>query len=204
MNEHPLILTLDVDGVAGGFVEAVIESLHRHGDRRWVLTDFPDWEIFDQIPANLAKKVKDDIHNPGFCAGIKPFAAAQHFVDEMRRTPGVELHFATTPWTSSRHWQYERHHWLIEHFQADKAHIAQLSSKHLFYADVFVDDKVPTVLRWHAHWLSRGLGNVTGVVWDTPHNQRETVPSHICRTKDWNYVRHIVHHKLGILPQAVS
>lgn len=152
-------ILLDVDGVLADFgtpAYRIVEEVSGAPAPR------DKYDFFGHLTEEQRAACYAKIHEPGWCAGLRPYDGAVDAVGGLREVGHV--YFVTAP-MRGRHWCGERIDWLREHFAADYSDIVITSAKHLCKGDVFIDDNGATVDRWdNAH------PNGHGIVWAAPYN----------------------------------
>lgn len=182
---RPRVL-LDCDGILSDFVGGYLQLLNQHTGLR------PDREQIDQfdigaalgLTAEQSARMKRAIGSEADMArwlDVYPGA-----VEGVRRLQTIaDVYIVTSPWNSNPTWTHDREHWLKRHFDIPHSRVVHTSAKYLCRGDVFVDDKVSTVVHWQVEYPTS-----KGVVWDTPHNRKELWSGP--RTSSWDALVEIV------------
>lgn len=181
---------LDCDGVIIDFVSAYLALLNKHGGTNYTHDDITDWDIVGclGIPDEVARAANAEV-DYDFCRNLKPIAGAVEGVRALLDTPGVEVLFLTSPWNSCVGWMHAREAWLYEHLGVKHGQVMHGSAKDWVKADVFVDDKASTVVKWQA-----AHPNADAFIWDQPWNRHTTEPLRCAR---WDDLKHYVEHQGG-------
>lgn len=154
-------LLLDCDGVMADYVGRVLQDARTLYGKEIDPGDIHEWDVYADV-ARIAGKpyaqVKEDmigmLHQPGWCAGIRPLPGAVDGVRSLRAMrPHVDVHVVTAPWHSSPYWFNERLEWLKVHFGVQAkdvtfTHRKQDVSGPRSGLTVFVDDKPQAVREW--------------------------------------------------------
>lgn len=160
---------LDVDGVVGDFVGAVIAAAN--AVTRRLGQDQPDftipekmtWDVFALFPPRLFKPIEEAILRPNFCAGIEVYPGAVEQVNRLRSSMRVK--FVTTPWRGHLTWSHERLWWLETHFGAKKEDVHFCWEKTDVHGLTLVEDKPEAAEAWGRYW------NKTSILIDRPWNK---------------------------------
>lgn len=157
-------LMLDADGVLVDFTTPALEFLAQIGKPKRY-EDVHQWDVFegdqeweDAFKESFASK-------PGYCYNLKPLPGAIEFVRAAREKYDVAI--VTTPYDVP-HWYDERKDWLVDVLGISRSAITFTHHKQYVDGDVFVDDKVENVLKWHERWPEH-----LAVVMDQPWNRVE-------------------------------
>lgn len=165
---------LDCDGPLSDFTGAYLDAFREVTGRKATHDDVDRWAIHEcaffveeqqRFDGQLRKIVDRKVIEEGFCARIKPHAAA---LDAVARLVEVaDVYVVTSPWDSSPTWMYERLHWVANHFPGiGRRRVIQTAQKHLIRGDILVDDKPSHVEEWQRAW-PQGLG----LLFDMHHNR---------------------------------
>jgi len=154
-------ILLDVDGVCGGFVEALLQQIQANVS----FEDIDRWEIFEQLSGVDERCARLVLDTAAFWRStIQPYLEAQIAITNWR-AHGHEIVFVTSPWLTCKTWDHDRRAWLAQHFLP--ADVITTRAKHHVTGDVFVDDRESNVTRWQqAHPLGLAL------LMCQPHNRR--------------------------------
>lgn len=186
----PIIL-VDVDGVLGDFVGAVLDALHaitgvRHPPE--AITTHEGLFNDPAITAPHSAKLKKAVAQRGFCLhGIKPYPDAYLGLVRLRQRAHVRI--LTAPWEGSPYWHGERCEWLIDHFHIPPRNVIFDSAKNRHDGDVLLDDRLVHLQMWQEQHPD-GLA----LHWDNAHNRTEHDPR-IQRVTSWREVLALVEAK---------
>ena len=171
-------ILLDADEVLYDFQTPALRKIGEVLERTVQPSDFIEWDIFACLSARQRQVVFDAIGAEGFCAAIRPHAAAQQAVAELRRYADVFV--VTSPFHSPT-WMYERQGALRRDFDFMKGDVVHTSAKYLVQGDVLVDDNPTHVVTWQQH-------NPTGkgFLWHIPNTR--TLGYDDIRVKSWEEV----------------
>lgn len=163
---------LDCDGVLCDFVTAYLSIVNQVLRRKHTVDDVTEWEIERSLGLTdaEAETVASYVRSRGFASQLLPYPGAQDAVLALRAA-GHSVYFVTAPYRGLRHhhvsWAADREHYLIDHFGAAPGDVLSVygETKHLVSGDVFVDDRIGTVVRWQRH-------NPDGMslLWAQPYN----------------------------------
>lgn len=189
-------IILDCDGVLSDFSGGIIAELNKRTGSNFGIEDVTDWNMAQCLGVE-SRLIYDIASERGFCEGLEVLPGAKAGVSALQEIG--EVYIMTSPIWSSKRWMYERTNWLINHFNLHCSHIIHGSAKELALgADLFVDDKPATVVKWltaRNHRFHRY--DVRGaVLWAAPWNIHEqaSIPDHgfgakpeqhIIRTNSW-------------------
>jgi 5'(3')-deoxyribonucleotidase len=192
MHSRPIVL-LDCDGPLSCFTSGYLEALEKETGMRHLASEVDQWSIADcdfftqaakkinVAPRDLKARVDRHVSVAGFCAGLKVQPGARDAVYALRQL--ADVYVVTSPWDSSPTWQYERLHWIAEHFEIPRARVVQTGTKHIIRGDFFVDDKTSHVIEWGLSW-PHGIA----FLFDMGHNQAaHQLPSNAERAK-WDEI----------------
>lgn len=175
-------LILDCDGLLSDFTGGYLDSMkifgYHHTHEEVDRYEIHECEFFKKrseehltrTGIDLKRHMEEIIsHNYGWCSSLRVLPEAQKAVEILNKN--CHLFVVTSPWDSSPTWMSERHHWLIKHFGLRRGQIVQTGSKHIVWADVFVDDKLSNVEKWQKRWP-----NGTAILFDAPYNKNHDYP----------------------------
>lgn len=156
-------LLLDVDGVLADFVDGAARALRDLGYDEHVSSLRRDRNLFADLPAHVADRLRARIGAEGFCASLSPMPFAMNAVRRLRGDLGAEVLIVTSPWPSPW-WVPERLHWLEQHFDIFREEVIFTEAKRAVAGDHFVDDHDRHVQLWARE-------NPSGVAhrWPTDH-----------------------------------
>lgn len=178
MGMHRKTVLLDCDGPMSDFTGAYLDAFREVTGRKATHADVDRWAIHecsffteaDRVggwDGRLRKEVAAKVIEEGFCARIKPHAAALDAIPKLCEV--ADVYVVTSPWDSSPTWMYERLHWVANHFPGiGRRRVIQTAQKHLIRGDVLVDDKPSHVRDWQNAWP-----NGLGLLFDMHHNGGE-------------------------------
>lgn len=167
---------LDCDGVIVDFVKDYLRLLNKHGGTSFVHSDVVDWDIVGclKIPQSVSDPANAEI-SYDFCRNLSPIAGSVEGVKELMKV--ADILFVTSPWSGCHGWTTAREEWLHQHLGVKATQVMHGSAKDWVKADLFVDDKASTVVKWQA-----AHETAMGVIWDQPWN-RHTRGTY--RTSSW-------------------
>jgi 5'(3')-deoxyribonucleotidase len=172
-------ILLDIDGVAAGFAEAVIDLVWEKYSRQVFMNEIGTFDLFSHLSLTREQidAIRLEIDQPGFCASIGCYSGAADFVTGLREA-GHTVFAVTAPWETSPTWSYERTDWVNHHLGIPAHHVVLTAAKELVQGAVLIDDSIRNIRRWsEAH--PQGLALLVTQPW----NEREEWP-HRARTFD--------------------
>lgn len=146
-----MIVLVDVDGVLGDFVGAVIREVRKK---------FPDvadpdqirsgW-ILDHMNKKEAQYARDVIEDRNFAITM-PLVEGAHNGIELIREAGHDVYAVTAPWVEAPTWCYDRFIWLQNHFGIPSDKVVYTKAKYLVGGDVLIEDMQSTLKTWQSHF----------------------------------------------------
>jgi 5'(3')-deoxyribonucleotidase len=156
-------ILIDVDGVAADMVGDLFPRVDPELKRE----DFPDWDIFDDLPDAQRKKAYEVLKDPEFWANLSLVDGAKKAIKHLKNF-GHKIVWVTAPWPSCARWDEARTSWIRKHF-GDEDEIRITSDKEKVEGDCFIDDKPDNIDDY-----KRAHPNAKVFIFDTPHNRKYT------------------------------
>lgn len=188
-----LTILLDVDGFLADFLGPFLEHANRVTGRNVRSDEITQWDILHAFSSDAHEVILKAAYQPGFCTSLPVLPGAKEGVAALRDFGQVLA--VTSPWASET-WCFERTQWLRNELGFDKHDVLHVPGerKYLVHGDVFVDDKLETVIAWsEAH--PEGLA----LLWNAPYNQG-TMTSRSFRVFGWDALLHTVRNFKGVQP----
>lgn len=165
---HRPVVAMDCDDVPIDFQNPFLAIINEECGTNHKFTDprGPQWDLLESlsVPPRAANRILARVRARGWCASLRPTPGAIDGV--MRLQEIADVFFVTTPLPRARHWAHERVEWLGQYLGVGMDRIVQTSAKHLIAADVLVDDRVETLVRW-----KRTHPGGLAVKWRSPSNE---------------------------------
>jgi len=152
---RPRVL-LDVDGVLCDFLNPCLRIINNLMGTSHTLDHMTSWHVFEAlgVPADVEKLVYDEMKTPGWCRKLPVYPEAIEGVRMLRDI--ADVYVCTSPMNGET-WVHERERWCMAHFGFTRKDFVHTEAKYTTAADVLVDDKTETVVRWSQHFPD-GLG----------------------------------------------
>lgn len=192
MHTRPVVL-LDCDGPLSDFTTGYLDALEKETGMRHLAAEVDQWSIADcdfflqaakkinTAPRDLKARVDRHVGVQGFCAQLAVQPGAREAVRTLAKL--ADVYVVTSPWDSSPTWQYERLHWVAEHFELPRSRVVQTGTKHIIKGDFFIDDKPSHAIEWAMAW-PHGVS----FLFDMHHNQaNHALPSNAERA-GWDVI----------------
>jgi len=174
------VVLIDCDGFLVDYVGRVLEHLNNEegstdesSGLRYAREGIIRWDIAESLgidPAIITKMSR----RQGFCMSLDPLPNTREFMKAAMEV--ADVYVVTTP-TRSAYWHEERVRWLSARMAVPGEKVIFAHDKNMIRGDILVDDSFTTVHSW-----ARRNPNKLGILWNTPHNQRdEKLPSNAFR-----------------------
>jgi 5'(3')-deoxyribonucleotidase len=112
----------------------------------------PSWDIFDILPAEDCKRVRQLYDDPDFWKGLPLVSHAVEGVEGLRQM-GYHVHFVTSPWYTCENWENIRRNYLSQHFSwFRKNDMTVTAEKFRVFGDILIDDRPKHVKLWQAQY----------------------------------------------------
>ncbi len=177
-------VVLDADGVFVDFVGGFLDLVYNLTGQAFHEDQVTDWDICKAIG------LKDDDARlcygsvgQGFCTNLSPLPGALRGVKILESI--ADVYVVTSPWNKCETWVHEREKWIEKHLGIPHSRIMHGSAKYLVDADVLVDDRADTVVKWQETHPER-----IAVMWDRPWNRASGWTGY--RMNDWSTLHKLV------------
>ncbi len=172
---------MDIDGVVADFLTTAFDILHKITGRRYVATDFHDWDIFETVPREHENAFYKAWAEPGTCLSIPVIPGSHEGVKGLQERG--ELYVVTSPMASVRTWTHERDTWLQRHLKIPHKRIVHTASKFLVAGDILIEDKPSNLISWLEHH-PKGVG----ILWTQHYNEKISLGPRVHRARNWGDV----------------
>lgn len=138
-------LAIDADDVIFDTTQYIFNYLNDYFMGSYTREQFNNWNVHDQLPIEHQSVVNSLKLSKGWVQSLPVREDFHHFRANLPKS--VELFVVTSPNIKSDYWMIERTRALLE-LGFKKNQIIQMSCKHKFECDVFVDDCPDHVEKW--------------------------------------------------------
>jgi 5'(3')-deoxyribonucleotidase len=172
-------LLLDCDGIVCDWIAPVVKGIYDLTGIKVTSDMCGGWLQIHKLglDKDQLRHVERFLEAEGFAASLPVLPGAREGMRELYAI-GVPVTFVTSPWSSSKTWEWERRKWLRQNgfWNASLTTIVSTETKFLVHGDMFVDDNPKQVNQWKNN--NRG----PAFLWSTPWNQQI---SHMPRLNSW-------------------
>lgn len=144
------VILIDCDGPVLDFDGSLLKEI-RPETTVDEIKNLNEWDIFKLFDDEQLKKTHKLLKKGEFWNSIPVHDHAINAVEKMRSVGG-EIIFLTSPWVSCKNWEYIRREKLKKTFKISNEQFISTRRKELVYGDVFIDDKLENVEKWHERW----------------------------------------------------
>lgn len=170
---------LDCDGVLSDFIGHAIQSSEVLASKGYTSETFPAWNISAVLDPEEEAELRKEFVKEGWCASMPPRKGARQACHRLREF--AEVYFVTAPYDSP-YWMAERSKWLEREMGAQEGDWVMTHAKHLCVGDIFVDDKLLNVTRWHQYHPDK-----VAVLWEPQKpNPRHLIPDGVIAMSQWD------------------
>lgn len=141
-----MIIACDVDNVLNDLQETVVSLFNQRYDTSYVLEDFHDYDIANDLSMHEATAMKEIYGEAGIYDLVKPLPGAQEGLQKLINA-GHQVYLVTQTIPSIYD---EKVAWLHHYFPfIDDVHIVSMAHKWLFKCDIMVEDNLQNLLTGH-------------------------------------------------------
>lgn len=178
-------LLLDVDEVIVSYCSRYIEIAERRGlvEPGHSVEQMQSWSVAEMLGLDL--ELEKTIVDDEFMQGLEPLDGAIEGVHRIASL-GIELHFVTSHFKGVSNWVNNRDAWLAKYFNDLEYAVHHTHHKYAIAGDVFVDDRIKHVRRWHEYW-PHGYA----CLWNRPCNGRDEIGT-ATRVFSWDQLYQLV------------
>ena len=141
-----MIVAIDMDNVLCNLQEVVIDLFNKRHGTNYTMEDFTDYDVAQILPKNEAILMKTMYGEDNLYSNVKPIPGAQNAIEKLINA-GHQIYVVSDviPKTYA-----EKVEWLRFYFpQIDEAHICAMKHKHMFKADILIEDNMANLLASH-------------------------------------------------------
>lgn len=140
---NKLVICIDVDGVLNDLMEKTIVMYNNKYNAHLSLEDFPDYDIFKDLPYDDAEKLLALWQEEELWNSLEPRKGSQRSIKKLV-DDGHRVYFATSTHHKNFAWKVE---WLQHYFGViPSKNIICICNKGLLNCDVLIDDCVDNLL----------------------------------------------------------
>ncbi len=139
-------ILVDVDGVVGDWVGAVLDYINNKNG-----TSFVNEDVWDDLRISHAEYFTPDvdayIRSPGFCNKIKVIPGSQEAIEGLRAA-GQTIMFLTSPYDNASTWCHDRFAWIKKHFDLPRHNVIYAKDKRYVNGRTLIDDHQQNCYDW--------------------------------------------------------
>jgi 5'(3')-deoxyribonucleotidase len=172
-----MIIACDVDNVIATLQETVTKLFNKEYGTNYTLNDITEYNVSNVLPSKDAYNMKEMYAQKGIYTFVKPVDGAQKALQKLINA-GHQVYLVTDAIPQMYN---EKVKWINEFFPfIDNAHIVAMKHKHLFKADIMIEDNIENLLSGvHYHRICL----------DYPWNRAvQDYAYGICRCSNWNEI----------------
>ena len=176
-----MTIVVDMDNVLCNLQEAVINIFNERHGTHYTMEDFTDCDVAQVLPKNEAILMKTMYGESNLYSNIKPLPGAQNAIEKLINA-GHQVYVVSDVIPKTYE---EKVEWLRFYFpQIDDAHICAMKHKHMFKADIMIEDNM-------AHLLASPYYHRICLNYPWNNNINDWAYS-IFRCKNWNEIVAVV------------
>lgn len=138
-----MTIAVDMDNVLCNLQEVIIDLFNKRHGTNYTMEDFTDYDVAQILPKNEAILMKTMYGEDNLYSNVKPLHGAQNAIEKLINT-GHQVYVVSDviPKTYA-----EKVEWLRFYFpQIDEGHIVAMKHKHMFKADILIEDNMANLL----------------------------------------------------------
>lgn len=138
-----MTIAVDMDNVLCNLQEVIIDLFNKRHGTNYTMEDFTDYDVAQILPKNEAILMKTMYGEDNLYSNVKPLPGAQNAIEKLINT-GHQVYVVSDviPKTYA-----EKVEWLRFYFpQIDEGHIVAVKHKHMFKADILIEDNMANLL----------------------------------------------------------
>lgn len=138
-----MVIAIDVDDTICNLQEIIVNLFNKRFNSNYTLEDFTEYDIMNVLPTQDAIVMKDMYGETGLYDKVKPMSGAQESLEKLINM-GHQVYLVTAAIPKT----YGEKVAFIKRFfpYIDDNHIVAMKHKHMFRADIMIEDNLQTLL----------------------------------------------------------
>lgn len=137
------IIAVDCDNVICNLQEVVIELFNKRYNAHYTMEDFTEYDVMNVLPTQDGIVMRDMYGEHGLYEKVKPYSGASECLQKLINS-GHNVYFVTDaiPKTYGEKVEFIKRYFPF----IDESHIVCMKHKHMFMADVLIEDNLSNLL----------------------------------------------------------